>query len=134
MAEWSKALHSGCSPLLWAWVQIPLLTHNYFFNGRDFFIAKVMAHLIFCVNFNFFFVSKYCTEDDKTNGFNQNYQTSQNQIKFLRATTNTNYCFHIKTDLCIPKSQKSGMRLVFLDFCQFFHFSDENLPCEHELQ
>ena len=26
MAEWSKALRSGRSPLLWAWVQIPLLT------------------------------------------------------------------------------------------------------------
>ena len=26
MAEWSKALRSGRSPLLWAWVRIPLLT------------------------------------------------------------------------------------------------------------
>ena len=31
MAEWSKALRSGRSPLLWAWVQIPLLTRNIFF-------------------------------------------------------------------------------------------------------
>ena len=29
MAEWSKALRSGRSPLLWAWVQIPLLTINF---------------------------------------------------------------------------------------------------------
>ena len=28
MAEWSKALRSGRSPLLWAWVRIPLLTKN----------------------------------------------------------------------------------------------------------
>ena len=27
MAEWSKALRSGRSPLLWAWVRIPLLTY-----------------------------------------------------------------------------------------------------------
>ncbi len=26
MAEWSQALRSGRSPLLWAWVRIPLLT------------------------------------------------------------------------------------------------------------
>ena len=30
MAEWSKALRSGRSPLLWAWVRIPLLTKNIF--------------------------------------------------------------------------------------------------------
>ena len=29
MAERSKALRSGRSPLLWAWVRIPLLTHLY---------------------------------------------------------------------------------------------------------
>ena len=28
MAERSKALRSGRSPLLWAWVRIPLLTKN----------------------------------------------------------------------------------------------------------
>ena len=28
MAEWSKALRSGRSPLLWARVQIPLLTRK----------------------------------------------------------------------------------------------------------
>ena len=28
MAERSKALRSGRSPLLWAWVRIPLLTRN----------------------------------------------------------------------------------------------------------
>ena len=31
MAERSKALRSGRSPLLWAWVRIPLLTTNLFF-------------------------------------------------------------------------------------------------------
>ena len=30
MAERSKALRSGRSPLLWAWVRIPLLTNNFF--------------------------------------------------------------------------------------------------------
>ena len=30
MAEWSKALRSGRSPLLWAWVRIPLLTKVFF--------------------------------------------------------------------------------------------------------
>ena len=30
MAERSKALRSGRSPLLWAWVRIPLLTHKFF--------------------------------------------------------------------------------------------------------
>ena len=29
MAERSKALRSGRSPLLWAWVRIPLLTKNF---------------------------------------------------------------------------------------------------------
>ena len=31
MAERSKALRSGRSPLLWAWVRIPLLTSAFFF-------------------------------------------------------------------------------------------------------
>ena len=31
MAERSKALRSGRSPLLWAWVRIPLLTAKRFF-------------------------------------------------------------------------------------------------------
>ena len=31
MAEWSKALRSGRSPLLWAWVRIPLLTKPFCF-------------------------------------------------------------------------------------------------------
>ena len=30
MAERSKALRSGRSPLLWAWVRIPLLTTDFF--------------------------------------------------------------------------------------------------------
>ena len=29
MAEWSKALRSGRSPILWAWVRIPLLTKSF---------------------------------------------------------------------------------------------------------
>jgi hypothetical protein len=33
MAERSKALRSGRSPLLWAWVRIPLLTKVFFFTG-----------------------------------------------------------------------------------------------------
>ena len=32
MAERSKALRSGRSPLLWAWVRIPLLTVLFFFS------------------------------------------------------------------------------------------------------
>ena len=37
MAERSKALRSGRSPLLWAWVRIPLLTNIYFwfFKGSN---------------------------------------------------------------------------------------------------
>ena len=31
MAERSKALRSGRSPLLWAWVRIPLLTKSFWF-------------------------------------------------------------------------------------------------------
>ena len=37
MAEWSKALRSGRSPLLWAWVRIPLLTKVFL---RMFFLRK----------------------------------------------------------------------------------------------
>ena len=33
MAERSKALRSGRSPLLWAWVRIPLLTSSLFFHS-----------------------------------------------------------------------------------------------------
>ena len=33
MAEWSKALRSGRSPLLWAWVRIPLLTNIFLFSN-----------------------------------------------------------------------------------------------------
>ena len=37
MAEWSKALRSGRSPLMWAWVRIPLLTKVLlFFNNSEF--------------------------------------------------------------------------------------------------
>ena len=36
MAERSKALRSGRSPLLWAWVRIPLLTlHHFFFASQQ---------------------------------------------------------------------------------------------------
>ena len=37
MAERSKALRSGRSPLLWAWVRIPLLT-------RFFFVLSLILH------------------------------------------------------------------------------------------
>ena len=33
MAEWSKALRSGRSPLLWAGVRISLLTKLFFYKG-----------------------------------------------------------------------------------------------------
>ena len=32
MAEWSKALRSGRSPLLWAGVRISLLTNSFYFH------------------------------------------------------------------------------------------------------
>ena len=35
MAEWSKALRSGRSPLLRAWVRIPLLTKIYFYFLKE---------------------------------------------------------------------------------------------------
>ncbi len=51
MAERSKALRSGRSPLLWAWVRIPLLTEifTWFSNGwetalRRFRAAVVLRH------------------------------------------------------------------------------------------
>jgi hypothetical protein len=28
---------------------------------------------------------------------------------------------------------RDGIFFLFLEFCQFFHFSDENLACEQEL-
>ena len=37
MAEWSKALRSGRSPLLWAWVRIPLLTKVF---SKTFFLTN----------------------------------------------------------------------------------------------
>ena len=43
MAEWSKALRSGRSPLMWAWVRIPLLTKELFLKFdkkiKDFFFS-----------------------------------------------------------------------------------------------
>ena len=39
MAERSKALRSGRSPLLWAWVRIPLLTYHFYFVS-----SKVMEN------------------------------------------------------------------------------------------
>ena len=35
MAERSKALRSGRSPLLWAWVRIPLLTRPFYFSHQN---------------------------------------------------------------------------------------------------
>jgi hypothetical protein len=37
--------------------------------------------------------------------------------------------FYIKTDFSISKNDKN----YGWDFANFFHFSDENLACEHEL-
>ena len=36
MAEWSKALRSGRSPLLWAWVRIPLLTNTFLLTSSNY--------------------------------------------------------------------------------------------------
>jgi hypothetical protein len=43
--------------------------------------------------------------------------------------------FYIKTDFLISKMSKirDGIFFYFLSFTNFFHFSDENLACEHEL-
>ena len=38
MAERSKALRSGRSPLLWAWVRIPLLTHLFLTQEATFLV------------------------------------------------------------------------------------------------
>ena len=44
MAERSKALRSGRSPLLWAWVRIPLLTTTFeFFRHLSAFFRLVAA-------------------------------------------------------------------------------------------
>ena len=40
MAEWSKALRSGRSPLLWAWVRIPLLTNSFVPHKKVIVIAR----------------------------------------------------------------------------------------------
>ena len=42
MAEWSKALRSGRSPLLWAWVRIPLLTNNFNYCPKILICISVM--------------------------------------------------------------------------------------------
>ena len=44
MAEWSKALRSGRSPLLRAWVRIPLLTSHPFFL---FFLFSRSGYIVF---------------------------------------------------------------------------------------
>jgi hypothetical protein len=43
--------------------------------------------------------------------------------------------FYIKTDFPISKMStiSDGIFFNFLSFANFFHFSDENLACEHEL-
>ena len=46
MAEWSKALRSGRSPLLWAWVRIPLLT-KYFWEFALFDGNKTLSSCYF---------------------------------------------------------------------------------------
>ena len=49
MAEWSKALRSGRSPLLWAWVRIPLLTKYFFQHFRLLQKAKRCGAILFGV-------------------------------------------------------------------------------------
>ena len=47
MAERSKALRSGRSPLLWAWVRIPLLTTTFaFFSSSFYFVLCVGSPLL----------------------------------------------------------------------------------------
>jgi hypothetical protein len=48
---------------------------------------------------------------------------------------NTNYCFLYHWLSHHEKCQKLGMGIFFyfLSFANFFHFSDANLACEHEL-
>ena len=43
MAERSKALRSGRSPLLWAWVRIPLLTYNFLYSTDQSEVNKFIA-------------------------------------------------------------------------------------------
>ena len=45
MAERSKALRSGRSPLLWAWVRIPLLT-NTFLTKVQFTAANTSTNVL----------------------------------------------------------------------------------------
>ena len=52
MAERSKALRSGRSPLLWAWVRIPLLTN--FFTSLPFKRAQHQDSLSTCVRCQLF--------------------------------------------------------------------------------
>jgi hypothetical protein len=41
--------------------------------------------------------------------------------------------FYIKTDFPISKNVKIRDGIFFLFLANFFHFSDENLACEHEI-
>ena len=45
MAEWSKVLRSGRSPLLWAWVRIPLLTN--IFPQNFFSLRAIIGHTFY---------------------------------------------------------------------------------------
>ena len=54
MAEWSKALRSGRSPLMRAWVRIPLLTQTLFgilFHDK---IVTYICHVSFDKRFEVF--------------------------------------------------------------------------------
>ena len=67
MAEWSKALRSGRSPLLWAWVRIPLLTNffaifyftEYIFNELNILLLSVNNNLNAIHLINIFFFDNY---------------------------------------------------------------------------
>ena len=48
MAERSKALRSGRSPLLWAWVRIPLLTSAFFFGFLNLYFCPDCIRTVGC--------------------------------------------------------------------------------------
>ena len=50
MAERSKALRSGRSPLLWAWVRIPLLTKLFFFFNLGLMVPAMVYIYVWAVS------------------------------------------------------------------------------------
>ena len=78
MAEWSKALRSGRSPLLWAWVRIPLLTKSFYTIP-----ATNHAFPIECVNLQYHSTLMVIPRDASSN--HANYDFALN----MRNTTNS---------------------------------------------